>query len=488
MILVLLLAIPLLTACLCRLVRNPGAISIISAIGASATLAAGLAVVGLVFTGGPVTADGLLYVDQLSAVVITVIVLLGFAAALYSIGYLDREVRGGHVPANQVPWYWCGYHAFIWTMLVTVSVNNLGLLWVAIEATTLVSALLVGFQRTPAALEAAWKYLILCTVGILIALFGVLLTYYAALQSLGPEAGLDWTVLSQHASQLNPGVMKLAFVFTLVGFGTKAGLAPLHSWLPDAHSQAPAPVSALLSGVLLNCALYAIFRFHMLTTAAVGDGFSARLLLALGLFSVVVAVPFILVQQDLKRLLAYSSMEHVGLIAVAVGLGGPMGLYAGMLHLVNHALAKGLLFLVAGNLSQRYETTRMRRIRGTIRAMPVTGTLLLVGMFAITGLPPFAIFISEFGIVGASFAQANWLAVGILIVALVIIFAAAFGHALDMTFGRARIGLTKLTFGRLRLAAMAVPTAFVVAFGLYIPPPLSAALQQVAGLLNAGRS
>lgn len=487
MLVISLLGLPLLTSVLCRAVRSARVIAVIHAVGAFATLCVGLVVVGEVFATGPLSPAGeLLYVDQLSAVLISIIVVLDFAAALYSIGYLQREVQSGEVPASQLPWYYCGYHAFIWTMLVTVSVNNLGLLWVAVEATTLVSALLVGFYRTPAALEAAWKYLILCTVGIVIALFGVLLTYYASTRLAAGESGLDWTVLMAHAGQLDPNIMRLAFVFVLIGFGTKAGLAPLHSWLPDAHSQAPSPISALLSGVLLECALYAIFRFHMLASVAVPGGFSARALVTLGLISVSVAVPFILVQRDLKRLLAYSSVEHVGLIATAIGLGGSLGLYAGALHLFNHAIAKALLFFVAGNLTQRYGTTRMSRIRGVVRAMPATGGLLLMGMFAITGLPPFAIFLSEFGIVGAGFAQGNWLAVVVLIVALGIVFAAAFGHALDMAFGRPRASLEALAFQRLRGGALAIPAGFMVLLGVYMPPALNTALQQVAGLLANG--
>ncbi len=278
--LLLLLTIPVITGLLCRLVPRQAWGEGLNAAGALGTLAVGLSLVARVFNTGPITGLGdLLYVDALGALLILIVVAVGGMAALYSIGYIRREIEHGKVPGDQVGWYYLGYHIFIWTMLVTAVVNNLGLLWVAIEATTIVSALLVGFYRSRAALEAAWKYLLLCSVGITFALFGVFLVYYAAAGTLGEDGGLTWTVLMVHAHQLDPGLMKLAFVFALIGFGTKAGFVPLHTWLPDAHSQAPSPVSAVLSGVLLNCGLYGILRFHLLAVRAVSPEFSTRLIL-----------------------------------------------------------------------------------------------------------------------------------------------------------------------------------------------------------------
>lgn len=480
-----LLAVPLITGALCRILPRRSWVESANALGATVSLAAGLVLSMRVFGGGPVSAfENLFYVDGLGALLTVVIVVLGFLAALYSIGYLRHDVAHGKVRADQLGWYFLFYHVFIWTMLVAVTINNLGLLWVAIEGTTIVSALLVGFYGSKAALEAAWKYLILCTVGITFALFGVLLTYFASESVLGEESSLNWTVLMAHSGQLDPGLMKLAFVFVLIGFGTKAGFAPLHSWLPDAHSQAPSPVSAVLSGVLLKVGLYGVLRFHLIAAGAIGPEFSSNLLLAFGLVSVIVAVPFILVQRDLKRLLAYHSVEHLGLIATAIGLGGPLGLYAGLLHLFNHAMAKGLLFFVAGNLSQRYGTTQMARIRSAVQTMPSTGILLLVGTLAITGVPPFAIFVTEFGIVGAGFARGNIAVAVVLVIALAIVFAGAFGHALDMAFGRPRIRLAPVLAYRSGAVALAVPTVFIVLFGVYVPSPVSQALQQVATMLG----
>ncbi len=485
--LLVLLTVPLITGVICRVVSWPKWAGWVNAIGATIMLGAGAAVALRVFVSGSISALGdLLYVDALSVLLIVVIVVVGFLAALYSVGYIKRDIDHEKVRVDQVGWYYLAYHTFIWTMLVSVVVNNLGLLWVAIEATTLVSALLVGFYGTKAALEAAWKYLILCTVGIMFALLGVLITYYASEQSLGAEAGLSWTTLMAHASQLDPGLMKLAFVFIVIGFGTKAGFAPLHNWLPDAHSQAPSPVSAVLSGVLLKCGIYGVLRFHLITAGTMGPQFSSNLLLGFGLFSVVIAVPFILVQRDLKRLLAYHSVEHLGLIATAIGLGGPLGLYAGLLHLFNHAMAKALLFFVAGNLSQRYGTTQMSRIRSAIQVMPLTGTLLLLGTFAITGVPPFAIFVTEFGIVGAGFARGNVIAALVLIIALAIVFAGAFGHALDMAFGRPRLRLSPVMVGPLGGVALVVPALLIVLLGVYVPVPVNQALQRVVLMFGGG--
>ncbi len=491
LLLLALLGIPLATGFACRLAPRRGLAEIANVVGSGATLVLGLALVERAFrTGAAVALDGVLRVDALGALLVALIVMVGFLAALYSVGYLRRDIAAGHVPSDQLGWYYLGYHGFIWTMLVTVTVDDLGLLWVAIEATTIVSALLVGFHRTPAALEAAWKYLILCSVGIAFALFGVLLTYYASLRALGEQAWLSWSLLSAESASLDPSLMKLAFVFVLIGFGTKAGFAPLHTWLPDAHSQAPSPISALLSGVLLNCALYGILRFHLIASGTLGPEFSQHLLLGFGLLSVAVATPFLLVQRDLKRLLAYSSVEHIGLTAVAFGIGGPLGIYAGLLHLVNHALAKTLLFFVAGDLVQRYGTRRIRAIRGAIQAAPLAGWLLLGGAFAITGLPPSGIFVSELGIAGAGFAQGQAPLVIVLVILLTIVFAAIFSHVAAMAFGASTLRKPAAAHAPSRdpgrVIALALPAFGVLLLGIYVPPPISAALEQAASLVSRG--
>jgi hydrogenase-4 component F len=486
MALYVLLALPLVSGLLSRLAPDPRLSERISLAGALSTCAAGLVLSAEIVAGGPRRAlGGLLYVDSLSALMVVVIVVVGLFATIASVGYLRQDVRHGETDEDQLGWYYLGLHVFIWTMLTTVLVENLGLLWVAIEATTLASALLVGFYRTRAALEAAWKYLILCTVGITFALFGVLLTYYASDRLLG-EAGatLDWTALVAAGPRLDPDLMRLAFVFIVIGFGAKAGFAPLHTWLPDAHSQAPSPVSGLLSGVLLNCALYGMLRFVPIASASVGPRFVHDLLLGFGLFSVAVAVPFILVQRDLKRLLAYSSVEHIGLIAAAIGIGGPAALFAGLLHLLNHAITKSMLFFAAGELVQRYETRRISAIRGAVRAVPVAGPLFLLGMLAISGLPPSGIFLSELGVAIAGFEQGlAW--VGLAILALL---AATFGgmcrHLVGLALGRPIRPIEPAKSSPATLVALAPLAVAVVMLGVWVPGWLAELIQQAASTIG----
>jgi hydrogenase-4 component F len=303
---------------------------------------------------------------------------------------------------------------------------------------------------------------------------------------------LNWTVLRAAAPRLDPALIKLAFVFILIGFGTKAGLAPMHTWLPDAHSQAPTPVSALLSSVLLNCAVYGILRYHMVASAVLGPDFSGTLLIGFGLLSVAVAVPFILVQRDLKRLLAYSSVEHMGIVVLAIGIGGPLGLFGGLLHLLNHALAKALLFFTAGTLSQRYGTLQLSRMRGAIQVAPLAGTLLLLGGFAIVGSPPFNIFLSEFSILSAGFTRrVEWVSL-LFLACIALIFAGMLFHLGRIVWGApppeadgaaapAPARPRRRPLELLLPLVLAVP---IVGLGLYVPPPLTDVLQRVAALFQ----
>ncbi len=498
MALILLLTLPLLTAIGCRLTyrwqRWPERLNLL---GAVAMLLAAAVVVADVARSGPTQIHGgLLYVDALSAVMIATIATLGAAAAFVSVGYMRRDLAARLVPDGRlgIGWYYLGLHTFLWTMLATVSVDNLGLLWVGIEATTLASALLVGFYRTPSALEAAWKYAILCTIGITFALFGVLLIHYAS-----TEAGinsLNWTELVGRGSALDSDTLRLAFVFVLVGFGAKAGFAPLHTWLADAHSQAPSPISGVLSGVLLACALYGLLRVHTITTVATGTDFSSNLLVAFGLLSVAVATPFLVVQRDLKRLLAYSSVEHVGIMALGFGIGGPLGTFAAIFHLVNHAAAKATLFFVAGDVVQRYGTRRIAAIRGTLKAMPFVGWLLLLGIFAITGAPPAGILISEIGVAGAGLGSDRWTALATIIAMLLlgVIFAGMLAHSLGVAYGTPprEQDLASHTGGLHRNWSADIPwligitplVVVVILFGVYLPGPVSDLLDDAANVLS----
>ncbi|MFA5861695.1 MAG: hydrogenase 4 subunit F [Candidatus Thermoplasmatota archaeon] len=465
-----LLAAPALTAIAAGLTKSQRFQEMANLVGASVTLVLGAIVTYAVVTTGPQSAAGsFLYADALSALLILVVSLIGFACAMYSIGYMRHEVHEDHFPAARLRLYYVLFHAFVFTMLLVAVSNNLGIMWISIEGTTLASAFLVGFYRQETSLEAAWKYLIIGSVGITLALFGTILVYFSAVHVLGPASGaLEWTTLIQIAGQLDPLVLKIAFVFVLIGYGTKAGLAPMHTWLPDAHSQAPTPVSAMLSAVLLNCALYGILRFHAIVSPTLGS-FSNTLLILFGLVSLGIAVPFVLIAKDYKRLLAYSSVEHVGIIALAIGIGTPLALFGGLLHIFNHAIAKSLMFFVAGNLNAKYGTRRIDAIRGALLALPATGIILLAGFLAITGSPPFSVFVSEFTILNAGFASGHYVAVTLYLLFLLLIFAGFLMSMSRMAFGKPPEGMPRREVSPWNTAAMVFLLAFVVVMGVYLP-------------------
>jgi len=485
----LLLSLPPVIAVLMLIVNKRKIVTVLNVLGSLSIFVTGILVARRVFTTGPVQEWGqVIYIDALGAFIIGLISIVGLLGALYSISYTSHEVDSGKVPEGRLKWYYFWFYIFIFTMLAVVMANNLGIMWVAVEGTTLASALLVGYYDKHSSLEAAWKYIIICTVGIIFALFGIILLYVAAVPILGEGSStLDWNNLVRVSQQMDPKLLKLAFIFILVGFGTKVGFAPMHTWLPDAHSQAPSPVSAVLSGVLLNCALYAILRVHLVVGKAVGSGFSSDLLLIFGLLSVGVSLPFIIVQHDLKRLLAYSSVEHMGIIATAIGIGGKLGLYGAFLHMLNHSLTKSTLFFVAGNVTQKYHTKNIGRIKGVIKAMPISGPALLLGTFAIAGVPPFNIFISEFTILSSGFAQGKYLPSGLLLVFVTLVFAgmvfAMSKMALGSPPGRVKYGEPS----RWSAVMVLIPLVMISVLGIYIPGFIDNILGQVVAVMGGGR-
>ncbi len=400
---------------------------------------------------------------------------------------MRHEVARGQLREDRLRFYFALVHGFVATMLVTVLADNLGILWIAMEGTTITSALLVGFHGDKHGLEAAWKYIIVTTIGISFGLFGTVLVYGAAVHAQGGvfEGAMNWSSISAIAGRLDPGIVRIGFIFVMVGYGTKAGLAPVHMWLPDAHSQAPTPVSALLSGALIKCALFGIIRFHTIARDACGPEFSHGLLLAFGLVSVVVATPFIIVQHDLKRLLGYHSVEHVGIIALGLGFGGRLGTYGALLHVVNHGVTKALVFLVAGDAIGRYGTRDMRLMKGFLGLAPVAGTLLLMGAFSLAGTPPFSIFVSELIVVRAGIAGGRLVPVAIFLVMVVIIFAGLIHHVGQMAFGTADASATRGREAASPLLAMFLLAAVMLLFGTWIPlhpdRVLSAATEIVVG-------
>ncbi len=444
-------------------------------------------------TGTVIELGGWLAADALSAVVALITTGIGLLAAACSIGYLRYDMRGRDIDRGEglsdLRRYYTLFHLFVFAMLVVPLSANLGVLWVAIEGATLASLFLVSFYRTREALEAAWKYVIVGSVGIALALFGTILVYAAAVPVLGQSIDLTWTALAAVAPRLNAGLMQLAFLFVLVGYGTKAGLAPMHTWLPDAHSEAPSPVSALLSGVLLNSGMYGILRVFSLSTASVGTPRLDALLLGFGLLSILVATAFILRQTDYKRLLAYSSVEQLGIVTVAVAFGGPLGAYAALLQLVGHALAKSTMFLASGNVLLRYETREIDQVTGVARALPLTGVFLLVGGLALAGAPPFALFVSEISVLAAGLQVGS---VAIAIVALVVlaclgvVFVAFMGHLNRMAFGRPPRGVVLGERAGLGTYALAAGGIALLVLGVTIPAPLHDLLAAAALTLQGG--
>lgn len=367
---------------------------------------------------------GIFYVDALSAIILDIVIIIGFMANVYAVGYLEEEMKTGRLDIKRLKLFYILMHSFIFAMVLTLTVNNMGIMWIGIEATTLASAFLVGFNNDKKALEAAWKYVVICSVGIAIALLGIIFIYLSSVGVFYGENLLDWTALYDHAHELSSPVLRLAFVFVLIGFGTKAGLVPMHSWLPDAHCQAPSPISALLSGVLLNSAMYAIIRTAAIVNRNNGCGdHIGVLLMTIGLLSVAAAAVFILTQKDYKRLLAYSSIEHMGIIAFSIGVFTPASIFAAVFHMINHSLTKSMLFLVSGSILQKYDSREISDIKSLIRVMPVTGTVFFIGLFAVAGTPPFSVFASELSVIVSSFMSGHFLSGALLVVFMAVVFA-----------------------------------------------------------------
>ncbi|MDD5129077.1 MAG: hydrogenase 4 subunit F [Candidatus Omnitrophica bacterium] len=437
----LILGMPLLLAISSLSIRKQRVFGIVNSIGHLAVLLAGINLFKSIITKGSAKAFlGFIYLDFLSVFFIFVTSIIAFAVSLYSIGYIRKDVAQGVISEKKAQVYYLFFNLFCFSMFVVPAVDNLGMLWVAVEMTTLISAFLVGFYNSKESVEAAWKYIIICSVGIIFALLGTILFSYAFSIS-GLSKSLNWSDIAPVAHILDKDILKVAFIFILVGYGTKAGLAPMHTWLPDAHSQAVAPISALLSGVLLKMAVYAILRFGMIIIKSVGFSYFAHLMILFGIISLAISSGFILVQKDLKRLLAYSSIEHIGIISIGFGLGSPLAIAGALLHIFNHAVTKSFMFFGAGNIVSVYKKHNMNTIRGVIRAMPFTGIMVLLGMFALTGFPPFSIFISEIMILTAAFTNGSYAIAALLLFFLSLIFGAFIYHFGKMLFGKLPKGM-----------------------------------------------
>jgi hydrogenase-4 component F len=490
----LLLLAPLAAGWLSLLISGSRWLHVTNLISIGTLIGAEAAIARAVFLQGSVTAFGeIIYIDALSSVILFIIGIVGLACSLYMRSYMDEQVARGVIAPTRLSLFFFLFHMFLLAMVLATVANSLGVQWVAIEATTLATTFLIAFWRRRESLEAGWKYLILCSVGISLALFGVVLMYYSSLRVLGDvSSALNITQLQQVAAQLDPHILKLAFVFLFVGYGTKVGLVPMHSWLPDAYTEAPAPVAAMLAGVLETVAVYAILRCRGIADQALSPDFTGGLLALFGLISFALAAFFILVQHNYKRLFAYSSIEHMGLAMVGFGVGGTVGNFGGLFHLVNHAFAKSLAFFAAGNIHRRFKTVEIDQVRGLTTVLPWSTLALLISGLALAAVPPFALFTSEMQIVtalGSSGLPREWTQPGtkfpvvILLFCGVVAFAGFLYRITAMVWGTAPKEVVhgeRWSVGHIPIILLG---AALVGFSFALPPSLRQFFEMASALL-----
>ncbi len=478
----LVLALPVAGAAVLALVGHRAYAPLVNVVTSMLTFVASAVLTARVIEQGPLLVMSKQFlVDPFNVFLVALTAFVGMTTAVFSHPYMRIEEQHGRLTPARLRLYHSMFQLFMFTMLLALTTNNVGILWVAMEAATLTTVLLVSLYRTPASLEAAWKYFILCGVGIAQALFGTILLYFAAEKLLGAGGGaLLWTELNDVRASLEPTVVSLAFVFLLVGYGTKVGLVPLHNWLPDAHAEGPTPVSAVLSGLLLNVALYAVVRCKVLVDGALPDAFAKNLMVGFGLLSVVVAALLLSRQKDIKRLFAYSSIEHMGIVTFAFGIGGPIANFAGLLHMTVHSLTKSAIFFAVGHAAQKTGTQVMDEIRGLVTISPMIGWGLALGALAILGMPPFGVFASEFLILTTAMREQPW-ATPFLLAALGLAFAAVFSKVQPMVFGETNAM-------RLPVRPAMIPVfahlAIVLMLGLWIPPFLADWYRSAARLIG----
>jgi len=485
-----LLLIPLVASAASLLLRNLRRMEAAYLVSAAGSFAAAVWLAAQVLAKGVVEwAGGFFYADHLSALVALLTAFVYLAAAPYAVGYfrrdVEQEVFGNGQTGAKLRKYYALTPLFAFSMLLVAVSNNLGVLWIAVESTTLASIFLVTFYGRRTSLEAAWKYAILGGVGLSMALFGTVLTYYTAHQVLGGESlsVLNWSVLAGSAAHFDPTVMRLSFILVLLGFGTKAGLAPMHTWKPDAYSEAPAPVAALMATAVVNCALYALARFYVLTERCVGPAFVSQLLIIFGLLSIGIAVPFILIQRSYRRLLAYSSIDHGGIMALSLGFGGALGALGMLLHMTFHSVTKPLLFFCAGNAQQHTGNDALKKgPGGLLHSLPVSAPMFLLAALAVTGTPPFSMFQSEFTVLRAGFAAQRTAAVALFVAFVIAIFCGFFYHIANLVLGPPA-DLPRGEFSRWKTYPVIGLSLIVVVLGFWLPAPVYALVDGAARIL-----
>jgi hydrogenase-4 component F len=484
MLFLLLLFPPLMAALLSFVVRPYRTfVGWANALLALVSLGAALAFVALAIAGGdaPTLLPGEIFrADSLAALLMVCVTAVAVLTLFLSPGL------GGETPydAAHLRRYHMFINLFIAAMLLAVSANNVGIMWIAVEATTIFSALIIPLTLTKASVEASWKYILIGSVGIALAFAGTVLGYFDFVtQAAYVENALNWPVLLAAAPRLHPEVMRLAFVFILVGYGTKAGIAPMHAWKPDAYGESPAPLGALMSSALFAVAMYAILRWKVVVDAAVGGGYTDNLLFALGMLSLLIGSFSLVLARNYKRMLAYSSIEHTGLICLGLGL-GPLGVFAAILHLVNHTAAKSLVFFLIGNIEGKYGSSLIENVRGLLRVMPWTGGLFAAGLLALIGLPPFGLFISEFALFRAGFARNHPWLMGVALALLAVAFVALINHLNRMLYGPPPDGVTVGEVNGWRIVPLGLSVAVLVVLGLTLPAPLATLLNQIVRIVS----
>ena len=490
MTLILLLLVPLLAGLFCWPLHSRPAWERSNLLSSLAVVVLACALGREVVQNGPVEMlGGFLRADALSALVIGLTAFVSLVCAVYAVGYFREDEHAGRVTPKQLQHYYLLTPLLVFSMNLVVLANNLGMMWVATEATTLASVLLVAFYKNKSSLEAGWKYIIIGSIGISLALFGTILTYHSAIGVLGTDEahGLNWSVLVTVADQCNPTAMRLGFVMVLLGYGTKAGLAPMHTWKPDAYAEAPVPAAAMLGAGVINCAIYGIIRFHTLAEKCLGHEFSSNLLIGFGIFSILLAAPFVLVQRNFRRLLAYSSIDHAGIMAAAIGFGGKLGALGVTLHLLFHTITKPLMFFCAGNIQQHFGTPHMRKVSGAVHTLPWTGALFLIATLAVTGMPPFGIFQSELTTLTAGFAAHHAWAASLFVFGVVTIFAGFLVHAVRMNLGPARGDVPVGRECPWKLSAMLLVAALMLITGLWLPGPVLELVNQTVKIIGGGQ-
>jgi len=499
MILLGLLIVPLAAGPLAFFLRRRHMMEVVNLAAFAILLGLAAVLVAQVLRSGPVSLwDGFFYADALSALVVLLSAFVSLVCSIYAVGYFrheegsgvlhEAEELGGRFAVDKLREYYALMPFLVFAMTLVGLANNLGILWVAVEGTTLASVFLVMFYGRETSLEAAWKYAIIGGVGLSMALFGTILTYYSAYGALGTDAlaGLNWSVLAGNAAQFDKPTMRLAFILILLGYGTKAGIAPMHTWKPDAYSEAPIPGAAMLATGVLNCALYGLIRFYILSSRCLGPQFSSRLLILFGLLSMGVAVPFILVQKNFRRLLAYSSIDHSGIMVLALGFGGPLGILGMLLHMTFHSVTKPLLFFCAGNVQQHLKTDLFQKAKGgLIHSMPLTGAAFLMVTLAVTGSPPFSFFQSEFTVLQAGFARDHFVLAIFFVSFLVLIFSGFLVHITGLVLGEDP-GLPAADMCGWKKYSVAGLAVVIVVMGFWIPAPLFRLIQGAVGIVVGG--